>query len=221
MANQIISLLVLYPSKYLLFRCNPIYMQRRDLLLSLAAAFLIALYLLPTLINTNLIFKIPQPLLLLFVALPILTLIAIYIAWYIAKKIKLLWQLFKFSLVGVLNTAIDFGILNFFIFITQVTSGAGIILINATSFSTALVNSYFWNRDWVFDQTKKSKFLTFAVVTLIGLSINTGVVYILTTYIQPILVTSPTLLANLAKVAATLLSLIWNFTGYKLVVFKK
>ena len=196
-------------------------MQRRDLLLSLAAAFLIALYLLPTLINTNLIFKIPQPLLLLFVALPILTLIAIYIAWYIAKKIKLLWQLFKFSLVGVLNTAIDFGILNFFIFITQVTSGAGIILINATSFSTALVNSYFWNRDWVFGQTKKSNFLTFMLVTLIGLSINTGVVYILTTYIQPILVTSPTLWANLAKVAATLLSLIWNFTGYKLVVFKK
>src|SRR3989338_9197973 len=196
-------------------------MQRRDLLLSLAAAFLIALYLLPTFINTNLIFKIPQPLLLLFVALPILTPIAIFIAWYIAKKNKLLWQLAKFALVGVLNTAIDFGILNFFIGMTGVASGAGIILINTTSFSTALVNSYFWNRDWVFDQTKKSKFLTFAVVTLIGLSINTGVVYILTTYIQPILVTSPTLWANLAKVAATVLSLIWNFTGYKLIVFKK
>ena len=196
-------------------------MQRRDLFLSLAAAFLIGLYLLPTLINTNLIFKTPQPLLLLFVALPILTLIAILIAWYIAKKIKLLWQLAKFALVGVLNTAIDFGILNFFIFITQVTGGAGIILINATSFSCALVNSYFWNRDWVFGQTKKSNFLTFAVVTLIGLSINTGVVYILTTYVQPILVTSPTLWANLAKVLATILSLIWNFTGYKLIVFKK
>jgi len=196
-------------------------MQRRDLLLSLAAAFLIALYLLPTLINTNLIFKIPQPLLLLFVALPILTPIAIFIAWYIAKKNKLLWQLAKFALVGVLNTAIDFGILNFFIGMTGVASGAGIILINTTSFSTALVNSYFWNRDWVFGQTKKSNFLTFMLVTLIGLSINTGVVYILTTYIQPILVTSPTLWANLAKVAATVLSLIWNFTGYKLIVFKK
>ena len=196
-------------------------MQRRDLLLSLAAAFLIALYLLPTLINTNLIFKIPQPLLLLVVALPILTPIAIFIAWYIAKKNKLLWQLAKFALVGVLNTAIDFGILNFFIGMTGVASGAGIILINTTSFSTALVNSYFWNRDWVFGQTKKSNFLTFMLVTLIGLSINTGVVYILTTYIQPILVTSPTLWANLAKVAATVLSLIWNFTGYKLIVFKK
>ena len=196
-------------------------MQRRDLLLSLAAAFLIALYLLPTLSNTNLIFKIPQPLLLLFVALPILTPIAIFIAWYIAKKNKLLWQLAKFALVGVLNTAIDFGILNFFIGMTGVASGAGIILINTTSFSTALVNSYFWNRDWVFGQTKKSNFLTFMLVTLIGLSINTGVVYILTTYIQPILVTSPTLWANLAKVAATVLSLIWNFTGYKLIVFKK
>ena len=196
-------------------------MQRRDLLLSLAAAFLIALYLLPTLINTNLIFKIPQPLLLLFVALQILTPIAIFIAWYIAKKNKLLWQLAKFALVGVLNTAIDFGILNFFIGMTGVASGAGIILINTTSFSTALVNSYFWNRDWVFGQTKKSNFLTFMLVTLIGLSINTGVVYILTTYIQPILVTSPTLWANLAKVAATVLSLIWNFTGYKLIVFKK
>ena len=196
-------------------------MKKRDLLLSLAATFLTALFLLPTLINTNLFFKIPQPLLLLFIALPILTLVGIQIAWFLGKKIKLLWQLVKFAQVGVLNTAIDFGILNFFIAITGVASGVGIILINATSFSTALVNSFFWNKEWVFGQTKKSNFLTFAAVTLIGLSINTGVVYILTTYVPPVLVTSASLWANLAKLAATVLSLIWNFMGYKLIVFKR
>src|SRR3990167_7647512 len=147
-------------------------MPRRDLLLTLAAALTVGIFLIPTLLNTGLYSKIPSPLLLLFILIPLLATTGMYFIWFIGKKFSILWQLYKFALVGVLNTAIDFGILNFLIAITQVTSGVGIVLINATSFSTALVNSFFWNRDWVFGQTKRSNFVTFAVVTLIGLSIN-------------------------------------------------
>lgn len=196
-------------------------MIKRDFLISLAAAFLTSGFLIPTLVNTNTFQQLPSPLILLFVAFPIVSLTGMFVASLIAQKISLFWQLAKFAQVGFLNTAIDFGILNFLIAITQVTSGTGIILINATSFSTALLNSFFWNRDWVFGQTKRSNFATFAIVTLIGLSINTGVVYGLTTYISPVLVTTPELWANSAKVIATFLSLTWNFAGYKLVVFKR
>lgn len=196
-------------------------MEKRDLLFSLAAAFLIALFLLPTLINTQLYNKLPISPILLFGSLPFVIVGGMFVAAFLSQWIAVLWQLAKFALVGVLNTAIDFGILNLLIAMTGATSGIGIIFVNATSFSTALVNSYFWNKEWVFGQGKKSSFLVFWVVTMIGLSINTGTVYILTTFVSPILVDSPTLWANFAKVLATVLSLVWNYSGYKLIVFKK
>lgn len=195
-------------------------MSRNDLLFSLSAAFLTAGFLIPTLESTNLYGKLPIPFVLLFLVFPTISIIGMFTASYLGKKFPILWQVAKFGQIGVLNTAVDFGILNFLINVTGVTSGAEIILINAVSFTTALVNSYFWNKSWVFDKAKKSNFLTFIVITLIGLSINTGVVYGLTTYISPIIVTSSTLWANLAKVLATCLSLVWNFAGYKLIVFK-
>lgn len=196
-------------------------LQSKDIFFSFGAAILMAVFALPTLSNTGLYSWLPAPLLLLFIVLPALTVVGMYIATYLARKMAVLWQLAKFALVGVLNTAIDFGILNFLILGTGITGGTGIILINAASFSTALINSYFWNKEWVFAGSKRANFKSFAIVTLIGLGINTGIVFILTTFFPPIFVTSETLWANLAKVMATGVSLVWNFAGYKLIVFKR
>jgi len=196
-------------------------MEKRDLLYSTSCAFLISVFLLPTLISTGFYPKVPSPLLLLFVGFPIVTIVGMFTAFFLGKKLALFWQLAKFALVGVLNTAIDFGILNLLIVVTSITSGIGIIFVNAISFSTALVNSYFWNKEWVFSSAKKGDFVTFVVVTIIGLSMNTGIVYFLTTYVPPVFVSSSAQWANLAKVLATGISLVWNFAGYKLVVFKK
>ena len=196
-------------------------MPRRDFTLTLVAVYLTGIFLLPTLLNTGFLAKLPSPYLVLFVGLPILAVVGMMIANLIGKRIAILWQLAKFGFVGLLNTAIDFGVLNLLIFLTSITSGLGIIFINAASFSTAVINSFFWNKKWVFSAGKKGNFLVFVAVTFIGLSINTGVVYGLTTYSDPIIVKSPTQWANLAKLLATGLSLIWNFAGYKLIVFKK
>jgi len=143
------------------------------------------------------------------------------VAALIGKKIGILWQFGKFATVGFLNTSIDFGILNFLIAATGVSKGLAIIPMNATSFSIALVNSFFWNREWVFPDRKQANFITFVAVTLIGLLINSGIVYLLTTHVNPIFVSSDKIWANLAKVLATMFSLFWNFAGYKMIVFKK
>jgi len=195
-------------------------MTKNDLGFSLFTAFITSIFLYPTLKTTNIYDKLPVPLVLLFLIFPAVSIIGMFLISVIAKKLPFLWQVTKFAQIGVLNTAIDFGILNFLIGLTQITSGIGIIFINATSFTTALINSYFWNKNWVFAGNKKSNFVTFAAVTLIGLSINTGVVYTFTTFIPPVIIKSPTLWANVAKLLATALSLVWNFTGYKLIVFK-
>ena len=196
-------------------------MLKRDIYLSIAAAEVISIFLLPTLINTNSFKKIPLAPLTLFVLYPLVVFFGMYIASILAKRLGFLWQLAKFALVGVLNTSIDFGVYNFLIATTLATKGPGIILINATSFSLALINSFFWNRDWVFGESKKNKFSTFAVVTLIGLLINTGAVFAITTYVNPVLVDTPEVWANIAKLLATGMSLVWNFLGYKLIVFRR
>lgn len=65
------------------------------------------------------------------------------------------------------------------------------------------------------------KFGKFVFFTLIGMAINTGVVYILTSFISPIFGLSTLLWANFAKALATFITLFWNFSIYKFVVFKK
>ena len=196
-------------------------MSIRDLALTLTASILIVAFLIPTLINTKKFDAIPNSYAVLFIGLPALALIGMFVIKQLSKKLALLWQVAKFALVGVLNTAIDFGILNLLILITGFTAGAGIGIINIPSFTLAILNSYIWNRKWVFENAKQGNFFVFVAVTVIGLLINTTVVVVVTTWIPPLFGLSPTLWANVAKVFATGFSMVWNFTGYKLVVFKR
>ncbi|OGD89149.1 hypothetical protein A3I53_03195 [Candidatus Curtissbacteria bacterium RIFCSPLOWO2_02_FULL_40_13b] len=195
-------------------------MTKRDVFLTLAGSALVGLYLIPTLLNTGTLNKIPSPFIILFVVIPTLSLLGMFFVHLISKKIAILWQIAKFALVGFLNTAIDFGILNFLSVIFSVTKGAGIIPINAVSVSFAIINSFYWNKDWVFASRKQANFITFAIITVIGLSINTAIVYILTTFFRPTIVDSPTLWANFAKALATIVSMVWNFLGYRFIVFR-
>jgi len=112
-------------------------MTKRDVFLTLAGSALVGLYLIPTLLNTGTLNKIPSPFIILFVVIPTLSLLGMFFVHLISKKIAILWQIAKFALVGFLNTAIDFGILNFLSVIFSVTKGAGIIPINAVSVSFA------------------------------------------------------------------------------------
>ncbi len=137
---------------------------------------------------------------------------------------KTINQFSKFIVIGFMNTAIDFAILNFLMWWTGIYSGASIILLNIISFSIAVFNSYFWNKYWTFrdlDKIEAKEFSQFILVTLIGLAINSSIVYGITTLISPMFGISPELWANLAKAAATGFSLIWNFIGYKFIVFNR
>ncbi|MFI5205944.1 MAG: GtrA family protein, partial [Candidatus Paceibacterales bacterium] len=192
-------------------------MQKSDFVQTAVVSVAIVLFLLPTLILTGLYYKIPFMPVSLFITIPVVSIIGMVIANMLGKKITILWQFAKFALVGVLNTAIDFGVLNSLIIMTKIASGIGIIPLNIISFSAATANSYYWNKKWVFG-VNKSSFIVFIAVTLIGLGMNTGVVYVLTTFVPPMFVSSEALWANFAKVLATVLSLIWNFVGYRLVV---
>jgi putative flippase GtrA len=58
-------------------------------------------------------------------------------------------------------------------------------------------------------------------VSFIGLGINTAVCVVVASLLPPTLSITPVLWENIAKVVATGFSLVWNFVGYKYVVFER
>lgn len=67
------------------------------------------------------------------------------------------------------------------------------------------------------------QFASFLVVSLVGLMINSGIVAVASYALAPVLANliNADTIKNVAKVLATCVSLIWNFIGYKLIVFKR
>lgn len=202
-------------------------------------------------------------------------------------------QMLRFVAIGVLNTALDFIILNFISKALGINSGFKLGTINLIGFSTAMVQSYFWNRHWTFDAAQTidavknftrlvvvggigaagflavivgakigaapiyyilifavfiiaeivawvgfglgqkqpggalatpagKQFLAFVIVSVIGLLINSTLIAVVSGYLATnSAFGNPDLLKNFAKAAATGVSLIWNFFGYKVVVFKR
>lgn len=137
----------------------------------------------------------------------------------------ILKQISKFIVVGVINTGIDFAVLNLLMFLTGTYSGKWLILFNSISFTTAVINSYFMNKRWTFqaqtaEKNSGKKFMQFIIVSIIGISINNAVVYAITTLFTLLFGLSSQLWTNVAKIFATAVSMIWNFIGYKFFVFK-
>ncbi len=157
------------------------------------------------------------------IALPLVFLAGIVLANILARVVGFIYQVAKFVEVGVLNTVIDFGVLNLLIWLTGITGGWAIAPLNATSFLCAATNSYFWNKFWTFKKggaATGGEFIQFLIVSGIGIGINTGVVVAGTGLISPLFGLSPGAWANIMKFLATFLSMFWNFFGYKFIVFK-
>ncbi len=134
------------------------------------------------------------------------------------------FQLSKFGVVGISNTAIDFGILNLLIMTFGISAGIAFSVFKVISFLGATVNSYLWNKFWSFeDHSKddlKGEFIKFITISGIGIVINVGIASLIN-MIGPYGGISENGWANISAAVATITVLTWNFLGYKLFVFKK
>lgn len=123
-----------------------------------------------------------------------------------------------FALIGAANTAIDFGIL----FVLKLL-GVPVVFANIVSTSVAFIFSFIMNRKYTFQSTGgnvKRELALFIAVTLFGLWVLQNIVIWL---ILPVVksIGLPENIALLgAKLAATAVSLVWNYVMYDRVVFK-
>ena len=197
---------------------------RNDHYIAALIGFFIGVFLIPTFYNLGLTSRWVLTLLPLAVALA--AFLGMRIGARLSGRFTFIAQFTRFLAVGFMNTSLDFGILNLLSRATGVTSGAIVGGVNIPGFAAAIVNSYFWNKLWVFkDRDENSHILKdfplFFFITFIGLLLNSGVIVLITTYVSPVFGFSSNAWLNLAKVAATVVSLFWNFTGYKFFVFKR
>lgn len=133
-------------------------------------------------------------------------------------------QLAKFGIIGVANTSIDLGIYNMLILASGLNTTTAITEFKVLSFGAAVINSYFWNKYWSFHQNRKAtlhEFFQFLAVSLTGMTINAGITWLVINNFKNADGTVGILYSNIGAVAGILLVLMWNFVGYKLIVFKK
>jgi putative flippase GtrA len=133
-------------------------------------------------------------------------------------------QFIRFAFVGGINTLIDLGVLNILIALFgNVTSGRYIVF-KTVSFLCAVTNSFFMNKHFTFREknvvTKKETY-RFGIVTVIGFLINVGIPSGLFSLLHTGVAISDSALANICALVGVILSMLFNFVGYKFFVFKK
>lgn len=108
----------------------------------------------------------------------------------------------KFCIVGFSGVFVDFGITYFFKEVVKLQK----YIANAIGFTSAATSNYILNRIWTFHSHNPhvfGEFLRFFVIALIGLGINSAIIWLLHDKFK--------LNFYLSKLVATIIVTLWNF----------
>jgi putative flippase GtrA len=133
--------------------------------------------------------------------------------------IKSKQTLARFIVVGLINTALDFGIL-----LVLTHFGLDKLVANVISSTIAFVFSFFANKKYTFQTTDTNvarEMLLFVIVTLTGLWVLQTFVIWLTTPLAVTILHNTSVALVASKLIATVVSMTWNYVLYSKLVFKK
>lgn len=126
----------------------------------------------------------------------------------LSEKVECLFiQIFKFGVVGVVATIIDF----LFLYIFKEICNFPLIVSNSLSFCVSVTYNYIVSIKWVFDINKekdpKKNFILFMTFSVIGLLLNDLLMWITTDKLN--------IYYMLSKIIATFIVMIFNFITRK------
>ncbi|MCQ2509545.1 MAG: GtrA family protein [Lachnospiraceae bacterium] len=126
---------------------------------------------------------------------------------------KLISQIMKFGVVGVIAFLIDYGVM---VFLTEVL-GVYYLLSALISFTVSVIFNYVASMRYVFvgrdDMSKSREFVIFIVLSVIGLGLNELLMWLL--------VDKLFIHYMLSKILVTAIVMVWNFVSRKIFLEKK
>jgi putative flippase GtrA len=137
------------------------------------------------------------------------------------SKSSIFWEMVRFALVGIANTAIDVLILDCFLLILPTYNVGLLVVYNSVAYSIGATNSFILNKYWTFHRNQtaaKSELPRFALVNLFGIFCNNSLLWITAQIIYP-LMGNAIVWANFSKVFAIVGSATISFLGMRLWVF--
>lgn len=126
---------------------------------------------------------------------------------------KLIEQIFKFGIIGVLAFTIDYGIM---ILLTEVFN-INYLISSGISFTISVIFNYICSMKYVFvgrdDISKEKEFIIFIILSVIGLGINQLVMWLMVDKLG--------MFYAIVKLFATAVVMVWNFVTRKIFLEKK
>ena len=120
----------------------------------------------------------------------------------------------KFLVVGAIGFVVDFGTLTLLKELFQVPT----LIANTISFTMAVISNFTLNRYWTYPDSREKKLgaqlVQFAAVSIVGLIINNGLLWLLETPFDSLLESMSFFVGRgyiPAKMIATVVVLFWNF----------
>ena len=133
------------------------------------------------------------------------------------------FQLGKYGVIGVLNTFLNAGVYNFFIFITNISLGFTLDLFFIIAFVITVTNSFIWNKFWAFEdkeiENTKIEAIKFFVISAFVASINAVILHIIVNVVGAPAGMDPKIWANVALGFTIITAFLGNFFSYKYIVF--
>lgn len=123
----------------------------------------------------------------------------------------ILWRFVRFGIVGASGMVVDFAIT----WLCKEKLRWNKYVSNSLGFITAATNNYVWNRLWTFESQNEAvarEYLSFLVISVIGLGINNLVIYLLHERLK--------LNFYLSKLIAIGIVTLWNFTLNYVITFR-
>ena len=130
----------------------------------------------------------------------------------------------RFGLVGVSNSAVDFGVTNLLVLTFNAKNSLSLMAISVVACALATLNSYLLNRSWTFRMSgparRAGEVSQFFAVALMAMLVNTSIFLFVTKYAPDRLAVGHMAAVNLGKLAGIVTAFGFSFLGYRFGVFQ-
>lgn len=140
------------------------------------------------------------------------------------QDLSLLEKVLRFSLVGLLNSFLDFFVTNILAFLLNPANDTFLLLISIVACTFGMISSYILNKYWTFESQKSNfshkqifKFFLFATISMI---VNSSTFLFVYQYLNEVSEIQKIFAISLSKVAGVITGSFVGFFSYCFIVFK-